>query len=209
MSDSKAEESKYDPSPLEEPSDDDESSGSDEDFPDEGKDLSGGVPDVNVMWEGTPSFNIGPQGGSSGGGSNDDDDMVNVRRFHMDATSVRAAEENMLTETRSVVSSYTQLKEKVASEKGTVFGQGLTYWREQVSSGYAQSMAPRDPELITSEFAGDDIAKVLNPIQEQVLAEIGGLLGTTGQFIAMINRTGQAYAQADRESKFPEPPADI
>lgn len=206
MGDSQAEESKYDPDPLEAPDDDDDSSG-DDDFEHKGEDLSSGVPDVDVVWQGPPSWEIGPQGGGSGGGDSDDDD-AEVRHFSMDATSVRAAEENMLTESRSIVATYTQMKEKVAAEKGTVFGQGLKYW-DQPGHSYAGGTPQADPTLMSSEFAGDDFAEVMNPIQEQVLAEIGGLLQTTGGFIAMINRTGQAYAQADRESKFPEPPADI
>ncbi|OON77027.1 hypothetical protein [Streptomyces tsukubensis] len=208
--DSQAVDSKYDESPLQPPSDEesDSSDSDDVDIPDEVEDLSADVPNVGVMWESPPSWNLDPSGGDSSGSGDQSDDIPDARRFKVDAVDVRAAEETMLSESRTAVSGYTQLQQKVATEKGTVFGQGLKYW-DAPGEGYSYGVPAPDPELMGSMFAGDDFAAVINPIQEQVLSEIGGLLETTGEFIAMINAAGQAYSQADRDSKFPEPPADI
>lgn len=206
--DSKAEESKYDEYPLPPPGDDD-SQGEDsaEDFPDEGKDLSDQVPDVNVLWLSPPSFNQDPGGGSSGGDDGGNDAPATTS-YSIDTGSVRSAEENMLQSSQDAINSYKQLQERVQSAKkggDDVFGENLKH-TESPGSSFAGGTPQGNPQTTSSQFAGDEFAATMNPVQEKVLAEIGGLLETTGEYIAMINRAGQGFAQADRESQFPEPP---
>ena len=39
-----------------------------------------------------------------------------------------------------------------------------------------------------------------------MLWQVAGTIEIVGQYIAAVNRSGQAYGHADRESVFPEPP---
>jgi hypothetical protein len=74
---------------------------------------------------------------------------------------------------------------------------------------------PHDPNKIldtgkpSNAFsqAAAAFAEVINPAQEQLLKAVADTIELDGQFIAMLDRAGQSYAQTDRAAKFPEPPA--
>ncbi|MGW8378536.1 hypothetical protein [Streptomyces sp. ODS28] len=216
-SDSKAEESKYDENPLSPPDEDSDDSGdgSTEDFPNKGDDESAQIPEVNMLWLSPPSFNLSPQGGSSGGEDNSVDAKApyTERPISVDTESIRSGEETMLQSTKDAVSSYKKLQSSVAEatdisaddEGDNTFGVGLETG-SQPGSKFAGGTPQPDVEMVSSQFDGKEFADVINPLQQQVLAGVGSLLETTGEFIAMINQAGQAMAQADRDSEFPEPP---
>lgn len=199
---SEAEKSKYDPNPLPPPSDDDNGDDGTDDFPDKGKDLSDGIPEVSVAWSTPPSYNLDPP---SDGDGDQKADIPATGPFKVDTSTVRTAESTILAKARTGVDSYTALRDKVRSQKDHIFGQGLQHSNDPGGS-FAGGTPGANPTEDPSAFAGDDFAAIMNPLQEKVLAEIGSVLETTGEYVAAINKAGQMYAQADRTSKFPEPP---
>lgn len=200
------EDSKYDPDPLEPPSDDDKDGGGDVYFPDKGEDFSGDIPAVSVNWKEPPSFNEDPpkRDGSDGGNQI----IPPVEPFRIDLGSLRVAEQNMLTYTSIASMFHTSLRYKLMF-KGFIFGQNAT----QSGATYAPSSNYNGPVGVgttdPSQWAepAQEFASIINPLQEKALAQIGSILQSTGEYIATLNAVGQMYAKADRGSVFPDPPA--
>jgi hypothetical protein len=196
--------SKYDQHPLQPSSDDGGGGNSADDFPDKGKDFSGEVPTVTVNWSEPPSFNDDPPQASGDGNQNQN--IPPAEPFRIDLTSMRTAEEAMLSDARTAVDKYEQLRQKVLSQKDTIFGQKATHteshWAGPGTSGTLE-------EGVGSQWStpGVEFASVINPLQEKVLGQIASILESTGEYIATINMVGQMYAQADRHSVFPDTPA--
>jgi hypothetical protein len=190
--------------------------------PDYGKDLSYLVPTDQVAWGTPPSFNNPPPGASgSGSGSSD---VIPVGPFRIDTGSVRAAESSMLGATREAIASYEALKEKVLAVKDTVWippqPKGIT--PDELGPAHTVSPdgafaggIPVTPPGQSAQIAGaaqltsigKQIADEMNPSMEKALWQMGNALEVMGQFIALINQSGQTYAQTDRAAKFPGPPS--
>ncbi|NEA41776.1 hypothetical protein [Streptomyces sp. SID11385] len=205
--------SKYDTSPL--TGDNDQSDG-DKTDEDSGKDLSYLVPQVSVAWENPPSFNLPPRDpGGSGGTSKD---VAQSGPFLMDGPSVRGAEQSMLGGLRTSSAAYSSLRGKVLATEYEMFGpkekaQPLAAMNSTTpgnSSGGTSNMpdGDTDPEgqAQLTEMAQHFYAS-MKPAMEKALWQIANSLELSGQFLAMVNRAGQTYAQMDRACVFPEPPA--
>lgn len=193
--------SQYDTTPLPEGGQD-EGPG-----PDNGKDLGGLVPVDKVAWEQPPSFNDDPKDiyPSQGDGPPDEEaDAEHAVDMRIDLPTVRTAETSMLTEARTAVSEYEEVRKKVDAVKGTVFGQGTTT-KELVYDGPNPGKIVEHPNPFAD--AGEQFAAEMNPAMERALLQIGTSLEKLGEYIALINHSGQVYAQTDRESRFPDPPA--
>jgi hypothetical protein len=170
-----------------------------------------------VAWGTPPSFNNPPPGASgSGSGSSD---VIPVGPFRIDTGSVRAAESSMLGATREAIASYEALKERVLAVKDTVWipPQRKGPQPDNVTSpgGAFAGGVPIPPPGQTAQQAGTadltaigkQIADEMNPSMEKALWQMGNALEVMGQFIALINQSGQTYAQTDRAAKFPGPPS--
>ncbi|MEW2519465.1 hypothetical protein [Actinacidiphila alni] len=198
--------SKYDPTPLPETTDD---GSTPTPSPDNGKDLSSLVPETHVAWDVPPSFNTDPKDLDGGGG---DPKQITEPSgdLRIDLGALRTAEKAMLTEARAAVAKYEELRAKVEAVKGHVFGQGAQDPNDH--SGYTSLAAGYDPQegkTHDNPFAasGATFAAEMNPAQERALLQIGSTLERLGEYIALLNHSGQVYAETDRNSRFPDPPA--
>ncbi|MER7920780.1 MULTISPECIES: hypothetical protein [unclassified Streptomyces] len=201
-------ESKYDTTPLPEP-DKSDGDGS-EKSADNGKDLSGLVPEDKVAWTTAPSFNKDPQD-IGGGGDNADkkDPGPPAGDFSVGLSSLRTAEASMLVEARAMVDEYEKVRAHVASAKDTVFGQTAKDKADNgeghtsLASGYKPPAEDSDNPFAP---AAREFAAEMNPAMERALLQVGSALEKFGEYIALVNHSGQVYGHADRESRFPPPP---
>ncbi|MER7413359.1 MULTISPECIES: hypothetical protein [Streptomyces] len=196
--------SKYDEDPLPPP---EEGDGEEpEPSADNGKDLSGLVPKDEVAWDEPPSFNKDPQDieQSQSDGPPDAPDPGSASDLKIDLASVRTTEESMLTEARTAVAAYEELRSKVLSQQDTVFGQGATV-KDLVYDGPNPGKIVETPHPFAT--SGEKFADEMNPAMERALLQVGTALEKLGEYIALINHSGQVYAHTDRESRFPDPPA--
>jgi hypothetical protein len=175
------------------------------------------VPEVAVAWQTRPSFNADPnellngkEGGADGGESNPP-----AEAFTVNLRSVGEQVNNMLGTSRELVNEYEALKAKVMANPDTIFGQTsmTTDAEDNPSSAYLAPGTVNPPANGDTHWATDyqepakEFAKLMNPHQQKTLETIGGALDAVGQYIARVNNAGQVYAQSDRKSKFPDPPA--
>ncbi|HEV7934572.1 MAG TPA: hypothetical protein VGP70_19980 [Actinomadura sp.] len=172
-------------------------------------------PELKVAWDTHPSFNLGPkdisEGQTSGDPSSQDSGDANDFQVGFDAlgTQVNA----MLGTVRGLVTQYEDLRTKVMATGGTVFGQTsmrkgadpMTY--DSFShQWYPNSESSQQPSPTVFAKPAQDFAAEMNPIQEKTLQSVGAALELVGEYIALVNHSGQVYAAADRQSLFPPPP---
>ncbi|MFH8981694.1 hypothetical protein [Streptomyces varsoviensis] len=199
--------SKYDTTPLP------DGDGDDKPSPDHNKNLDGLVPTDKVAWTAPPSFNDDPKDiGSDSGSEAPQNNYTPSGDFKIDPSSLRTAEKSMLTEAKGGVEKYEEVRKKVMAVKGTVFGQGAQTkvtkgeMHTSLASGYDPSAGThyeRNPFADSAEkFAAD-----INPAQERALLQVGSALEKLGEYIALLNHSGQVYGHTDRKSNFPAPPS--
>ncbi|MBU7600419.1 hypothetical protein JGS22_023000 [Streptomyces sp. P38-E01] len=201
-------ESEYDETPLAEP---EEGEGEEETTEDNGRDLAYMVPETEVAWDELPSFNDDPSDLSEDSGDGDQDENSDPSAdFKMDLSTLRTAETSILAEANGAVDKYEEVRALVASVKDTVFGQGATSKGDggsghtSLSAGYNPS-ADKETKNPFAE-AGEAFGAEMNPAQERALLQVASSLNKLGEYIARLNHSGQVYAQADRQSHFPDPP---
>lgn len=199
--------------------------------PDKGKDLWSLVPDLAVPapWNGQPgppSFDDdppgdgGPHGPGDGGsvapdpgGSGDPSDVIpDCPAFHVDLGSLNSGMASILGELQAAIPEYQDLKSAVQSNKDTVFGQNAIETRTGDDPGLASGGGGSGmPAVHTGpspiQQPARDFAAGINPYQERALEMIANSIEAVGQFVAMVDRSGQAYASGDRKAVFPEAPA--
>ncbi|WP_329074605.1 hypothetical protein [Streptomyces niveus] len=204
--------SQYDETPLPEPEMvDEDGDGVGDPSDDNGKDLSHLVPETEVAWDVPPSFNNDPQDMSGGGGDEPPPEEVAEPSgdLRADLGALRTAEKAMLVEARALVDKYEETRALVAAVKGTVFGQGATdaYERGGDNSN-SMSYDPQEGKSVANPFAatGEAFAAEMNPAMERALLKVGSTIEKLGEYIALLNHSGQIYAEADRKSRFPAPP---
>ena len=166
---------------------------------DKGKDLSDLVPNVSVGWGGLPSFNFPPPG-ASGGGDDNNTEMPTTPPIKVDLGGMRATENSLLSAGRTAVDAYQGLRDNVLSVKDTVFGQQDTDW---VKDATVDQHVPTERPGQIQEMARD-FAASMNPVMERALLFLGSTLELYGEYIALLNRTGQTYSEVDRHARFPE-----
>ncbi|MFK4272260.1 hypothetical protein [Streptomyces milbemycinicus] len=204
--------SKYDETPLPEPEMvDEDGDGAADPSEDNGKDLSYLVPDPEVVWDVPPSFNIDPKDLSGGGDGPQSEEITEPSGdLRVDLGALRTAEKSILTEARGAVDKYEEVRALVAAVKDTVFGQGAkdAYERGGDNSN-SMSYDPQQGKSVDNPFAetGETFAAEMNPAMERALLEVGSTIEKLGEYIALLNHSGQVYAEADRKSRFPAPPA--
>jgi hypothetical protein len=173
-------------------------------------------PELKVAWDTRPSFNLDPKDideQSSGKpaaqqGSDDAED------FKVSFEALAAQVDSMLGKARGLVTQYEALKSKVKASEGSIFGQASV---EEASAGYWASSADGTNYWVASDDAGEmqptvfakparEFAAKMNPYQDKALQSIGAALEVVGEYIALVNHSGQVYAATDGHSQFPPPP---
>lgn len=186
--------------------------------PDRGRDLSFLVPTVVVAWSAPPSFNDDPLDPDGDGGEGDGEDIPATSPIRMNASSMRAAINQMLNVARPAVDEYERLRNVVLASRHTpMWGQEATVTRyEGGQSGVSGNSYNGAGAGVRTEVTRNspiresaaDFAAEIGPAQERALLTIADVFGIAGQYIASLNRAGQTYGQADRRSRFPDPPGD-
>ncbi|WP_433174886.1 hypothetical protein [Actinoallomurus sp. CA-150999] len=173
-------------------------------------------PELKV-WDSRPSFNTDPQDikegdpGDPGAGTT----QIDVDDILVTPEAMAAQVENMLTTSRELVQSYEDLRKKVLGGMDTVFGQQAmdTAFQDSPGTTYlapgTYNPAPNEGERSPSDWQGPakQFAASMNPVQEKNLQNIGDALEVLGEYIALVNHSGQVYAHTDKQSKFPPPPS--
>ncbi|GLZ16204.1 hypothetical protein Acsp04_64390 [Actinomadura sp. NBRC 104425] len=163
-------------------------------------------PDLTV-WETRPSFNDDPKNSEQSGGGGAPPDSTPAEDFSINLKKVATEVENMLATSRMLVKQYEELRTKVLNTQGTIFGQDAMEDHESFYINYQVYFPSRD-EPTESRWAepARKFAAQMNPAQNKALQHIGGVLELVGEYIALVNHSGQVYAETDRNSRFPAPP---
>jgi hypothetical protein len=165
--------------------------------PDRGKDLNYLVPNVSVAWGNPPSFNNPPPASEDGGG--DSTDVPETPPIRVNLAGVRGTENSMLSAARTAVDAYQGLRQHVLSVQDNVFGQNEMDWYKDPTSYMTPTIErPSEIQPIAREFAAS-----MNPAMEKALYFMGTTLELVGEYIALVNRTGQTYSEVDRKARFP------
>jgi hypothetical protein len=168
-------------------------------------------PELKVAWETRPSFNTAPTDideGASGAGSQDAGGDANDFRVSFEALGSQV--NTMLGRARGLVTQYESLRSKVLGSEGTVFGQksmlpgGTTETYDSGSHTWTESKHDAVPTVFAKP--AQEFADQMNPVQEKALQSIGAALELVGEYIALVNHSGQVYSATDRKSLFPPPP---
>lgn len=174
------------------------------------------APTMAVGWENPPSFNGTdelPKGEGEG-----EAEVAASGPFRFDAVAVRAAENVLLAQSRSAVADYEALRARTeaVAQGGGSWGPELppppvASYNWNVSPG-ASNGAPsmEEQEYLDKRLLaeiGDEFALHINPAMRDALNMVSNSLQLVGDYIAMVNASGQLYSRLDRAVRFPEPPA--
>jgi hypothetical protein len=175
-------------------------------------------PKLEMSWDKRPSFNEDPPVvGGSGGSDSSEVDISAAGAFGVAFSALAASVQSMLGTSRTLVGEYENLKAQVTGGMDTVFGQKSQLKPEDryetdpsnynpgYGTGVSQAVGTMYKPQTETDFAGParQFADSMNPMQKKALQQIGATLENVGEYIALVNRLGQAYAQSDRHSWFP------
>ncbi|QFG21556.1 hypothetical protein [Actinomadura sp. WMMB 499] len=167
-------------------------------------------PDLTV-WETRPSFDDPPKDIGEDAGSEPPEASPAAEAFSIDLDSVATQLEAMLSTSRNLVTQYETLRSSVLANQDTIFGQ-QSVEEDNGTFDFSTGMywGPDDDEGDPSVWqeTAQQFAAQMNPAQQKALQHIGGVLERVGEYIALANHSGQVYAEADRNSKFPPPPGN-
>jgi hypothetical protein len=171
--------------------------GDDKDVPPE---LSGREPILRMSYTQAPDFVPAPRVKAADGTP----PAMEGGDFSIDLGSLRAAEQTCLDACSAVIGQYDRLKGEVDKASGDNFfgqGAGTTQWTP--SSGGPGS-APGMPYWQPDEYddSSQQFADSIIPQMKNLLNAIGNATVAMGQFPALLNNTGQAYATMDNSSAF-------
>ena len=171
--------------------------------PDKGKDLRYMVPTLQLVWSGTPpTYNEAPANSGGGGGA---DHRAIVGIVRADLKAMRDTETTMMTDANVAVSEYENVRKYTLAHLDSIWGQTAAGHDAVVQNpndrGTTWAHVPNDFRETARKFA-----ETMNPAMERGLEQIGGVLEKMGEYMALLNKSGQLFAQADDNSRFPEPP---
>ncbi|MEU2288329.1 hypothetical protein ABZ614_41640 [Streptomyces sp. NPDC013178] len=176
------------------------------------------APNMRVGWETPPSFNDEPN--SPPGESNSDAGVVDSGPFRFDAPVVRETEGVLLAQSRNAIADYEALRSKVAGIGAEGFwgpkkpeAPVAAYNPSNQSPGAsfgAPSMEEQEKiDLRLLSEIGAEFAGHINPVMQDALNMVSNSLELLGNYIGMVNASGQVYSRIDRSMHFPEPPGGM
>ncbi len=133
--------------------------------------------------------------------------------FAIDLGELRTAEQSILTATSNAVTDYATLKNQVAAALASpdLFGQNVVTYS---SASNPSSWGDHHPDPTAAETVESDTdydaeatqyAAQFNAEMTLTLQGVASALEVIGQFTALLNNAGQAYAQADHNSAIEVP----
>lgn len=163
------------------------------------------VPNLTMAWTSAPPFVS--SGAGSGSGSQTYPPCPDIS---VSLSSLRDAENSMLSSSMAIVDAYDQLQTLFLDYQDWVYGQQATITYVSYSGGvegdntYGANTEPDAIQQQAQQFAnGQDGQPGMNSQQAYALQTIGGVMALVGEFIALINAAGNAYATADTNSALP------
>jgi hypothetical protein len=167
------------------------------------------VPDLKVAWDTRPSFNANPKDPAASGPPGGEG-SVDARDFQVSYEALGTQVNEMLQRARGLVDEYEQLRSKLQANQGTIFGQNSRIEHDGITYDFQSNSGSGDgkPWYTPTDFAepAKQFADQMNPHQDATLHKVGNSLVLVGEYIALVNKSGQVYAAAERQSAFPPPP---
>jgi hypothetical protein len=162
-------------------------------------------PTLTILWGPPPAY-TGNTGGSAATGSAP---VPDAPPMLVNLATLQAAEEGALSSASRVVDGYNTLDEQVqaAIAGGTVFGQEATFsyiYNPRSANGADVTLHKPDTEL---QQKAQEFAAQINPAMRRVLRMIADGTEAAGVYIALLDKAGQAYTAADKNSVSPPAPS--
>ncbi|MGI5230639.1 hypothetical protein [Actinoallomurus sp. CA-142502] len=169
-------------------------------------------PELKVAWDKRPSFNAAPKDIKEGNGGNAEtkDAGGDAQDFSVNFGTLGTQVTSMLNQAKSLVTQYESLRTHVLASEGSVFGQNsMLPGTKGIYDSWSHTWTAGDDTPSPTVFAepAKEFAAKMNPAQEKGLQGIGAALELVGEYIALVNHSGQVYSAADRQSLFPAPPS--
>ncbi|MCO6000186.1 hypothetical protein [Actinoallomurus rhizosphaericola] len=170
-------------------------------------------PELKVAWDKRPSFNTDPTPIDEGGTGEATKTQSDAGDFSVDFDTLGSSVNTLLEKAKTLVTQYENLRKHVLNSEGTVFGQNSTVTVASdfytSGNGGTGTWTHRDNNTGPTVFAkpAQEFAEKMNPAQQKTLQGIGASLEVLGEYIALVNHSGQVYAAADKHSLFPAPPS--
>ena len=169
-------------------------------------------PVLSILWGPPPAFTGAGQ--SASGTSTVTPPAHND--FMVDLASVQAAEQSLLNAAAAIIAAYNPLDQQVQADiqAGTIFGQQATYNGLYINPSISGDPHPYVGPNSDHEYTDADeqlqqgalqFAASMNPSMTRVLRMIADATEAVGVFIAFLDKAGQAYAFADKNSVAPTP----
>jgi hypothetical protein len=165
------------------------------------------VPALEMAWVEAPPF---VSAGSGSGSSSSSQTYPPCPDISVDLGSLQDAENSMLTAAFNIVQAYDNLAMLFQDYQSWVYGQNavdiVEQWTGAIEStgGYTTTVSPSEIQGMAQSFAnGSDGQPGMNAQQEYLLQSIGNSMALVGEFIAVLNAAGGAYATADSNSAMP------
>jgi hypothetical protein len=166
------------------------------------QDLPYPVPNLGLTYPYVaPSFNLDPPNSS---GSGNAAPAPPCAPFDVNLVALRWDVASLFGAMVGLVDDYQTLRDKVMAAKDTVFGQNARVPDNVYGVEYYQPSENGQPSPIQDN--AKQFAATMNPAQDKALAQMAAAMEVVGQYIAAVNRAGQAYSSADRKAEFPAPP---
>ncbi|MEV6537138.1 hypothetical protein AB0M86_47665 [Streptomyces sp. NPDC051639] len=178
------------------------------DDPDKDKDddktppeLSGNEPILHMSYTEAPDFVPTPRSGGTKGSSS----AMESGAFHVQLSALRTTEQVCLDACSVVIGEFDTLKgqvEKASAEN--FFGQDAGQYGVAVTTDAQSQLMPHNETFDPSKYDAESkaFAESIIPKMKNLLNAVGNATVAMGQFPALLNNTGQAYATMDNASAF-------
>ncbi|MFJ3639688.1 hypothetical protein ACIPRD_08040 [Streptomyces sp. NPDC090108] len=178
-----------------------ETDASDDDKDKTPPELSGNVPTLHMSYTQAPDFLPTPRSKGTEGSSS----ALESGAFRVQLAALRTAEQLCLDACSAVIGEFDALKEQVSrAEEENFFGQKAGTYGVAVTTDAQSQLMPHNETFNPSKYDGESqaFADSIIPKMKNLLNAIGNTSVAMGQFPALLNNSGQAYATMDNASAF-------
>ncbi len=162
-------------------------------------------PTLTILWGPPPAYT-----GNTGTAAAGPPPVTNASPMLVNLATMQAAESGLLSSASRVVDAYNALDQQVQSDiaGGTIFGQQATYTSVTVHAvatyGHGTAWTTTQTQADTGlQQAAQQFAAQINPVMTRVLRMIADATESVGVYIALLDKAGQAYTAADKNSSVP------